>query len=192
MLDLKGKLAAAGLVTREEIEALEARGARGKQGKPGAQGKPGRPAKEGGGAGRAPRSGLDVKALEAAGKGERYEAIRRQVDAQRLDSPSPIPSAESEPFHFTTAGGQLSRLHLEAPLRQRLSAGEAAIIAFMSNHGLAHAVVPPALAVDVAALFPLWLRVLQGHPGAGALETTAAAAASPSATPASAPDEPTS
>lgn len=178
MLDLKGKLAAAGLVTREEIEALEARSARGKQGgKPGKQGgKPGTQGGKPGGdrAGRAPRSGLDVQALAAAGKGERYDAIRRQVDAQRLDNPSPIPSAAAEPFHFTTAGGQLSRLHLEAPLRERLSAGEAAIIAFMSNHGLAHAVVPPALAVDVAALFPLWLRVLQGHPEAGKIEGAAA------------------
>ncbi|MEZ4454453.1 MAG: hypothetical protein R3B09_33685 [Nannocystaceae bacterium] len=176
MLDLKGKLAAAGLVTREEIEALE----RGREGKRQGRGPAPGPA-QGPGQGRGkkgrgpaspprPRPGLDVAALGAAGKGERYDAIRRQVDAQRLDNPGPIPAATAEPFHFTTAGGQLSRLYVDPPLRERLSGGEAAIVAFMSNHGLAHAVVPPALAVDIAALFPLWLRVLQDHPGAGLTE----------------------
>jgi len=55
-----------------------------------------------------------------------------------------------------------------------LAAGEAGIIAFMSNHGLAHAVVPATLAADVGGLFPLWLRVLKDHPGAGQVETPGA------------------
>ncbi|MBK7830522.1 hypothetical protein [Nannocystis sp.] len=37
----------------------------------------------------------------------------------------------------------------------------------MSHHGLAHCVVPRPLAESVHQLFPLWLRVLKDHPGAG-------------------------
>lgn len=167
MLDLKAKLAAAGLVTRSEIEALEKRGKGPKEGpkkRPEGAGKGGGP--------RGPR--LDLRALEEANKGARYDAIRRAVEAHRLDSAGPIPSATAELFHFTTQGGQLSRLYVEPPVQAALTAGEAGIIAFMSNHGLAHAVVPATLAADVAGLFPLWLRVLKDHPGAGQVETAGA------------------
>ena len=37
----------------------------------------------------------------------------------------------------------------------------------MSHHGLAHCVVPRPLAEAIHDIFPLWLRVLKDHPGAG-------------------------
>ncbi|MCA9637435.1 MAG: hypothetical protein KC420_15520, partial [Myxococcales bacterium] len=145
MLDLKAKLAAAGLVTREDIDRANAprpdRGNRGSRGGRGGRGK-------GQAAAEAPRErpGLDLAALQAAGKGERYEAIRRAVDRQRLDSAGVIPSEGAEPFHFTTEAGSVSRIFAEAPLRRRLEEGSAGIVAYMSNHGLAHAAVPAPLA----------------------------------------------
>jgi len=165
MLDLKAQLAAAGLVTKEEVEAAEAKarkprrgggqGSRNRGGKGGKGGKGGQSGKGRGG------KGLKRAALEAAGKGERYEMIRRAVTAQRLDSAGPIPSAASEPFHFAGDGGVVGRVFVEPPLRERLEGGSAAIIAFMSNHGLAHAVVPAPLAREIAAVLPEWLRVLR-------------------------------
>lgn len=161
MLDLKAKLAAAGLVTKEQIEAAE----RKKAGKPRGPGGPqeGRPAP------KPPRSGLDLPALRRAGKSEVYEAIRRAVDKQRLDPPGGLPSERAEAFHFTTQTGQLSRLTLEPDAHAQVVDGRAGIVAFMSHHGLAHCVVPRALAEDLAALFPLWLRALKDHPEAGKL-----------------------
>ena len=169
---LKEKLAAAGLVTRSEIEALERRGKGSKEGSKEGSKKQPEVAGKGGGGPRGPR--LDLRALEAANKGARYDAIRRAVEAHRLDSAGPIPSATAEVFHFATQGGPLGRLDVEPPVQAALAAGEAGIIAFMSNHGLAHAVVPATLAADVGGLFPLWLRVLKDHPGAGQVETPGA------------------
>lgn len=162
MLDLKAQLAAAGLVTKEEVEAAEAKARkprRGGQGprKRGGKGHGGQGGKGGGG------KGLNRAALAAAGKGERYDMIRRAVTAQRLDSAGPIPSAASEPFHFAGDGGVVGRVFVEPALRERLEAGSAGIVAFMSNHGLAHAVVPAPLARDIAAVSPEWLRVLRGE-----------------------------
>ena len=56
---------------------------------------------------------------------------------------------------------------IEPELSKRIQAGEAAVIAFMSNSGLAHAVVPAAGARDVATLKEEWLRVLPNDPRAG-------------------------
>jgi hypothetical protein len=159
MLDLKAKLAAAGLVTPADIAAAE---------------KPARPAPR---PPARPRTGLDLPALRKAGKGEVYEAVRRAVDRQRLDAG--VPGEAAEPFHFTTAHGQLSRLILEPPAHAAMQAGEAGIVAFMSHHGLAHAVVPRPLAEAVAELMPLWLRVLKDHPAAGQLEKKPAPPAAP-------------
>lgn len=118
----------------------------------------------------APRSGLDAAALLKAGKGAAYDAIRRAVDRARLDAQLAIPSEQAEAFHFTTAAGQLSRLMLEPAVRTALADGTAGIVAFMSHHGLAHCVVPRPLADDIFKVFPLWLRVLRDHPGAGQQE----------------------
>ena len=195
MLDLKAKLAAAGLVTPAEVAAAER--------KPGPRGSgrnagdhpnrkdsdhPGRkdsdhPNRNAGpqaarasqpAAGRgkpaAPRSGLDIPALQKAGKGAAYDAIRRVIERARLDALHAIPGEQAEAFHFTTAAGQLSRLMLEPEARAHLGDGSAGIVGFMSHHGLAHCVVPRVLAEDIARLFPFWLRVLKDHPGAGQQE----------------------
>lgn len=182
MLDLKAKLAAAGLVSAADIAAAERKpgpagprsagprstdprghdpkassGRGAPQQKPNPQPKP--QAK--------PRPLLDIAALQRGNKGEAYDAIRRVVEQQRLDPAHGIPGEHAEPFHFSTATGQLSRLTLEPAARDALTDGRAGLIAFMSHHGLAHCVVPRPLAESVHAIFPLWLRVLKDHPGAG-------------------------
>jgi hypothetical protein len=195
MLDLKAKLAAAGLVTPAEVAAAERKpGPRGSGHKdrnhssnhsgnhsdnnagrnsnhsgPQAARRASQPAAERGKP-AAPRSGLDIPALQKAGKGAAYDAIRRVIERARLDALHAIPGEQAEAFHFTTAGGQLSRLMLEPEARDHLGDGSAGIVAFMSHHGLAHCVVPRVLAEDIARLFPFWLRVLKDHPGAGQQE----------------------
>ena len=185
MLDLKAKLAAAGLVSQADIAASERK--QKPPGKPGG-GKPAHPAKPA--KPEPPKSGLDMPALRKANKGEAYDAIRRAVDRQRLDA-GVAPPADAEPFHFTTARGQLSRLVLAPAIHRQLQSGEVGISAFMSHHGLAHAVVPRPLAEAVAELFPYWLRTLQGHPGAGQLEPKPAPKTpDPAPTPDSDPENP--
>ena len=212
MLDLKAKLAAAGLVSAADVAAAERKSSRGPtspkgqdqkassqagpqsrsdaaagprpqgpQGQPrGQQGQP--RGQQSGAPGRANASrnnqankparpaGLDVVALKRGGKGEAYDAIRRAVERGRLDPLRAIPGEHASAFHFTTATGQLSRLMLEPEAHAGLADGSAGIIAFMSHHGLAHCVVPRPLAEAVHEVFPLWLRVLHGHPGAGQQE----------------------
>jgi hypothetical protein len=160
MLDLKAKLAAAGLVTPEQVAAAE-RKARGHKspGKPGS--KPAKPAR--------PSSGLDVAALKQAKKSEIYDAVRRLVDRVRLDPPGALPSERAEAFHFPTAQGSLGRLTLEPEVHAQVADGRAAIVAYMSHHGLAHCVVPRVVAEDLAEVVPLWLRVCKDHPAAGQL-----------------------
>lgn len=157
MLDLKAKLAAAGLVTQEQIQAAERKKDPKKKGGPPPGGRPAAPA----------RSGLDLPALKKAGKGEIYEATRRVVDRSRLDPAAAIPSERAESFHFTTQTGQLGRLTLEPEIHTEIVEGRAAIVAFMGHHGLTHAVVPRVVAEDIAALMPVWLRVCKDHPAAG-------------------------
>ncbi len=161
MLDLKAKLAAAGLVTQQDVERAEkAKAGKGKKKKRRGRGRSG--AKEG--------TRLAVRELEGKNKGERYDAIRRFVERARLDDPARPPTEEAKSFHFSTATRQVGRLVVEPDVRGWLEDGTAGIVAYMSNHGLAHAPVPAQAARDVAALFPLWLRVLKGHAGAGGFE----------------------
>lgn len=155
MLDLKAQLAAAGLVSEEEIKAAEARARKGKdKGKGKGRGRRGGVAKA--------NPGLTRKALEAAEKGERYALVRQAVKAQRLDSSGPIPAADAVPFHFAGDGGVVGRVFVAPPVQRRLEEGSAAILAFISDHGRAHAVVPAGLAREVAAVLPEWLRHLRG------------------------------
>jgi hypothetical protein len=163
MLDLKAKLAAAGLVTKEQVAAAERRGKPGK-----ADAKPGRPDPKPPAPAK-PKSGLDVAALKKASKSEIYEAVRRVVDRARLDPIGGLPSERAEAFHFPTAQGSLSRLTLEPEIHAQVADGRAAIVAYMSHHGLAHCVVPRVVADDLAEVNPLWLRVCKDHPAAGQL-----------------------
>jgi hypothetical protein len=159
MLDLKAKLAAAGLVTEKEIAEAEA--ARRRGGKPAPA-----PAQQRG-------SGLPIAALRGKPKGEIYDAVRKVVERVRLDPSGGTPSENAAPYHFPSHTGRIGKLVIEPELAESLRTGAAAIVAYMSNHGLAHAVVPPAVARDIAALMPLWLRVLTGDPEAGKIETPA-------------------
>ena len=187
MLDLKAKLAAAGLVTPAEVAAAERKpgprasghkdrnhssnnaGRNSNHSGPQAARRASQPAAERGKP-AATRSGLDIPALQKAGKGAAYDAIPRVIERARLDALHAIPGEQAEAFHFTTASGQLSRLMLEPEARTQLGDGSAGIVGFMSHHGLAHCVVPRVVAEDIARLFPFWLRVLKDHPGAGQQE----------------------
>jgi hypothetical protein len=163
VLDLKAKLAAAGLVTKEDVERAERQKAerRGKPGKgkgPATQQTPDEPR-------------LAVAKLRGKPKGEIYDAVRKLVDKVRLDPIGAAPSDEAAAYHFAQATGKIGRLVLEPAVVARLGDGTAGLVSYMSNHGLAHAVVPAAAARDVAELMPLWLRVLVGDDRAGALAT---------------------
>ncbi|MEM7156757.1 MAG: hypothetical protein AAF799_28165 [Myxococcota bacterium] len=162
MLDLKAKLAAAGLVTKKDV----ARAEKAKQGGKRKKKRGGR----GGGKGDGGPSRLRIKQLRDKPKGEQYDAVRRFIERVRLEDPGRLPTEAAKPFHFTTAKGQIGRMVLEPEVYGWVTEGGAGIVAFMSNHGLAHAAVPAAAARDLAELFPLWLRVLKGHSGAGQLE----------------------
>ncbi len=164
MLDLKSKLAAAGLVTQKDVERVE-------KAKQSASGKK----KRRGGRGRGAGSGdgmprLAVDQLREQGKGQQYDAVRRFIGKVRLDDPARPPTEQAKTFHFPTAGGQIGRLVLEPDVQARVQEGGAGIVAYMSNHGVAHVPVPAPAARQLAKLFPLWLRVLKGEPDAGRIE----------------------
>ncbi|HET6585190.1 MAG TPA: DUF2058 family protein [Nannocystaceae bacterium] len=163
MLDLKAKLAAAGLVSKEDVERAERKEAERRARKSAGKGKPtGQP--------RAPdEPKLAVAKLRERPKGELYDAVRKLVDRVRLDPVGPAPTDDAAAFHFAQANGKVGRLVLEPAIVGQLGDGTAGLVAYMSNHGLAHAVVPAACARDIAELVPLWLRVLAGDERAGAL-----------------------
>lgn len=161
VLDLKAKLAAAGLVSKEDIARAEAKRA-------------------GGGGGRRAKPepappGLQPKpaVLRTKNKGEIYDAVRKFVDRVRLDVVGAAPTEAAEQFHFPAFTGRIGRLTLEPPIVAGVRDGSSAIVAYMSNHGLAHAVVLAAAGREIAEVMPLWLRVLQGEPSAGQIEAPA-------------------
>jgi hypothetical protein len=131
VLDLKAKLAAAGLVSEADVKRAEAEKrakAERRSGKPGARGgKPVAPA---------PRpQGLAVASLRGKNKGEIYDAVRRFIERVRLDPAAGEPSETAQPFHFPTPTGRIGRLVIEPELATQLADGSAALVAFMSNHG---------------------------------------------------------
>jgi hypothetical protein len=164
MLDLKAKLASAGLVSQADIDRVDAK----KKSRGKGKGGPGKGKSKGkGGPGKSQVRPLNVAALKEAPTGEFYDAVRRWVSQARLDRQGGVPSERCKPFHFAEIGGRVGRLTIEPELAQRVQAGEAAVIAFMSNSGLAHAVVPAAGARDIATLKEEWLRFLPSDPRAG-------------------------
>lgn len=166
MLDLKAKLASAGLVSQADIDRVDAKKKSRGKGKGKGKGGPGK-GKGGPGKGKAQVRPLDVAALKEAPTGEFYDAVRRWVTKARLDRQGGTPSERCKPFHFAEIGGRVGRLTIEPELAQRVQASDAAVIAFMSNSGLAHAVVPAAGARDIATLKEEWLRFLPSDPRAG-------------------------
>ena len=164
MLDLKAKLASAGLVSQADIDRVDANKKK-SQSKSKSKGK-GR-GKGKGGPGKSQARALDVAALKEAPTGEFYDAVRRWVAKARLDRQGGVPGEHCKPFHFAEISGRVGRLTIEPKLAEQVQAGEAAVIAFMSNSGLAHAVVPAAGARDIATLKEEWLRFLPSDPRAG-------------------------
>ena len=160
MLDLKAKLASAGLVSQNDIERVEKEKAKKKARKKAKRG------------GKAKGDDIDkvVASLKDKPKGEAYDAIRSWVDRVRLDASSNVPSPTAKTFHFAESSGKVGRLYLEPKVVEQIEKGQAGVVAYMSNHGLAHAVVPAADARGIGTLFPLWLRTLQGDERAGKLD----------------------
>jgi hypothetical protein len=145
MFDLKAKLLAKGLVTKEQVDQVNATNKKTKN---------------------KPRDVdfLDkdrakaLNTLKAQPKGEQYLTIRKWVDNNRLDKAS-LADLDDEKFFFEV-DGQLTWLTLKKAVIEELKTGQAGIIAYMSNHGLTHAVVKRDIAEDVGAVFPGWVRVL--------------------------------
>lgn len=193
MLDLKSKLLAAGLVTEEQVDKVkkeeeerrqrrkEARANRandaGKKTERGAErsgpGRKGRP--KGGKAGHksAPQAADErvdaarwkrrLEQLQAAGKSEQYDAIRAWVQRSRIDAVKAIPTEEAQRFHFARHDTGIASLVLEPEIKTQIVGGDAAISAYMSHNGMAHCVVPRDVAMDIAAIRPEWVRVLDGY-----------------------------
>lgn len=201
MLDLKAQLAAAGLVTQEQVKAIdeekerdrasklakaEARRANQNRGQNQRNGqhsgqhsgqrngqhsgnqrnhqhdgrKPGKNTRNNRGS-KPERKGPDLKAM---GRGEAYDRIRKIVAHSRLDDKErTIPLPDDQTFNFVTATGTIGRLYLTEETVNTLKQGKTAISSFMSNHGLSHCVLPKAVALELADVFPLWLRHLRGH-----------------------------
>ena len=125
---------------------------------------------------RKERPTVNVEHLKSLNRGEAYDKIRKIVGPRRLDPAGKIiPGPEDKPFNFVTAKGSIGRLYLSDEVAKELSNGNAAISAFMSHHGLAHCVLPVDIALDLAKVFPLWLRFLHGSEEAGKLESELAA-----------------
>ncbi len=189
MLDLKSKLAAAGVVTKEQVEEFdkaeaEARNkkqaqrtnsAEKKQGQGQAQGQSRNKNRSKQHSGKRPQkqddSGVDVNALKALNRGDAYTRMRKIVEHSRLDDKErTIPGPDDQIFNFVTKAGRVSRLYLKEDTIKSLTSGESAISSFMSHHGLSHCVLPKEVALAFAEVFPLWLRHLQDHPAAGQIE----------------------
>lgn len=149
MFDLKAKLLAQGLVTKEQVEKITSQ-------KKMASGHD--------------HDGFLVKDrkkalshLKTEGKSEQYIIIRRWVDLNRLDKEAHV-SLDCEKFFFNTSVDQISWLTLKQEVIDEIKRGNACVIAYMSNHGLTHAVVPRDIAEDVKEVFPDWVRVLNDKP----------------------------
>lgn len=143
MFDLKAKLLAKGLVTKEQIDKVDA------------EKKPNKKSIDFEQLDR--QKSLDqLKKLE---KSEQYILIRKWVDINRLDKESMVDS-QCEKFFLHTKDGQVTWLTLRKEIIEEISQGKAGVISYMSNHGLAHAVVPRDIAEDVGQVFPDWLKAL--------------------------------
>ena len=162
VLGLKEKLAAAGVVTEEQVKKFDEKQAESRAKRRGARKVKASPVK---------KSAIDVEALQQLNRGEAYDRIRRIVEKRRIDDGEKvIPREEDEVFNFVTAKGSLSRLYVDAAIVKQLVTGSAAISAYMSHHGLSHCVLPKTIALGIAELFPSWLRVLKGCEHAGKVD----------------------
>ena len=97
-----------------------------------------------------------VRKLRGCSKGEQYQKIAKWVRLNRLDKG--VNLAEAEKFYFKAEKDTASWLTIEKSTIEAIRAGKAVVMAFMSNQGLAHAVMPADIARDVGAVFPEWIR----------------------------------
>lgn len=145
MFDLKAKLLEKGLVTKEQVDKISAK-------KPHDQ--------KNASANFADRERKKVlQQLLAQSKSEQYLTIRKWVDNNRQDK-KPFGLDDGEKFFFTTEENQITWLTLAKSVVEDIKQGRSGVIAYMSNHGLTHAVVPRDIAEDVGEAFPAWLRIL--------------------------------
>jgi len=145
MFDLKAKLLAQGLVSKEQVSKIEAEKVKTHT----------KPQKDFASAERQKA----LAQLKAASKSEQYTLIRKWVDINRLDKPTTI-SLDCEKFFINTKDQQVTWLSLSKEIIQEITSGKAGVISYMSNYGLTHAVVPREIAEDVGEVFPDWLKVL--------------------------------
>ncbi len=94
--------------------------------------------------------------LKGLGKAEQYETIRRWVEKNRLDK-----GIGTEKYFFEKPDKGISWLSLELEVKAKLDSGDAGLVAYMSNNGLAHTVLPRDIVEDIVDIFPDWLRVLK-------------------------------
>ena len=94
--------------------------------------------------------------LKGLPKAEQYDLIRLWVTRNRLDK-----GVGTEKYFFEKPDKTVSWLSLESEVLAKIQTGEAGLVAFMSNSGLAHAVVPRDIAEDIVEVFPDWCRVLK-------------------------------
>ncbi len=148
MFDLKAKLLAKGLVTEQQVEKITREKKR--------EHLKATPKENSGYLSKERAKILDN--LKALPKSEQYVAIRKWVDINRLDKL--VVSVDCEKFFITTKDNQVTWLTLPTSILEAIQKGEAGVIAYMSNHGLTHAVVPRDIAEDIGQIFPEWLKVL--------------------------------
>lgn len=147
MLDLKSKLLAAGLVTKEQVAKVEESKKKKAPKKP-----PSFEERE---------RARHVEELKKLAKGEQYDLIRKWVTRNRLDK-GPVAEGDTiEKFFFEGEDGAVSWLSLDKAVHDKVSDGSAGITAFMSHHGLVHCVMPRDIVEDIAQVFPTWVRVLK-------------------------------
>lgn len=181
MLDLKAKLLAAGLVTQDQVNKVEqekeAKRLARKQQKNGKERhhKSNHQAALSDDDYEQKQRRKQVEQLKALPKSDQYAKIRGWVERNRLDKPDGTLSETAEKYFFPKVDGTVTWLTLEKAVHDKIIDGSAGVMLFMSNYGLTHCVVPRDIAEDVAEVFPLWLRVLKDHPGAGQIDQPAVA-----------------
>lgn len=107
---------------------------------------------------RKPTASSHAEKLKLMGKPEQYTLIRKWVNINRLDKARLLDDG-SEKFYFHKEDNSITWLSLDKGTVEKINSGEAAIISYMSNSGLSHAVVPREIAEDIRHVFPAWIRV---------------------------------
>ncbi len=151
MFDLKAKLLEKGLVTKDQVQKIDQEKKAKKFFKDAHQDFSNDSA--------AKDRARALQQLKASTKNDQYVLIRKWVDINRRDKAMDI-SLDCEKFFIPAKDDQITWLSLKKEIIEEIKKGDAGVIAYMSNHGLTHAVVPRDIAEDVGEVFPDWLKVL--------------------------------